>query len=126
MNSRLPRHETILYLFAFLLALGLRFVRLGELPLTDSEARLALDALSIVKGGSPALSSHVSYTNLTAVLFFVFGSFHFLARFWPALAGTALVFVPLLFREQIKPNVAILLAFFFAIDPALVALSRQA
>ena len=126
MNSRLPRHETILYLLAFLLALGLRFARLGELPLTDSEARLALDALDIVKGGSPAISSHVAYTNLTAILFFVFGSFNFLARFWPALAGTALVFVPFLFRDWLKPRAAILLAFFFAIDPALVALSRQA
>lgn len=126
MNPRSPRYEKILYLLAFLLALGLRFVRLGELPLTDSEARLALDALSIVKGGSPALSSQVAYTNLTAVLFFVFGSFNFLARFWPALAGSVLVFVPLVFREQIRPRAALLLAFFFAIDPAFVALSRQA
>lgn len=126
MTSRSPRHETILYLLAFILALGLRFVRLGELPLTDSEARLALDALSIAQGGSPAISSHVAYTNLTAILFFVFGSFNFLARFWPALAGTALVFVPFLFRDWLKPRAAPLLAFFFAIDPALVALSRQA
>jgi hypothetical protein len=126
MTPRPPRHETILYLVAFLLALGLRFVRLGELPLTDSEARLALDALSIVKGGSPALSSQVAYTNLTAVLFFVFGSFNFIARFWPALAGTALVFVPFLFRDWLKPRTALILAFFFAIDPAFVALSRQA
>ena len=126
MNPRSPRHETILYLLAFLLALGLRFARLGELPLTDSEARLALDALSISQGGSPALSSHVAYTNLTAVLFFIFGSFNFLARFWPALAGSALVFVPLVFREQVRPRPALILAFFFAIDPAFVALSRQA
>ena len=126
MNPRSPRHETILYLLAFLLALGLRFVRLGELPLTDSEARLALDALQIAQGHSPALSSHVAYTNLTAVLFFIFGSFNFLARFWPALAGSALVFVPLVFREQVRPRPALILAFFFAIDPAFVALSRQA
>lgn len=126
MNSRPPRFEKILYLFALLLALGLRFARLGELPLTDAEARLALDALHIVQGLKPALSSQVAYTNLTALLFFVFGSFNFLARFWSALAGTALVFVPLLFREQIKPRPAVILAFFFAIDPAFVALSRQA
>lgn len=126
MISRSPRFEKILYLLAFLLALGLRFVRLGELALTDSEARLALDALSIVKGGSPALSSQVAYTNLTAILFFVFGSFNFLARFIPALAGTALIFVPFLFRDWLKPRAALLLAFFFAIDPAFVALSRQA
>jgi hypothetical protein len=126
MNPRSPRYEKILYLLAFLLALGLRFVRLGELALTDSEARLALDALHIVQGQSPALSSHVAYTSLTAVLFFVFGSFNFLARFWPALAGSALVFAPLVFRGQIKPRPAVILAFFLAIDPALVALSRQA
>ena len=99
----LSRYETTASLLAFLLALGLRFIRLGELPLTNSEARLALDALQIAQGGSPALSSHVAYTNLTAILFFLVGSFNFLARFWPALVGSALVFVPLLFREQIAP-----------------------
>lgn len=126
MTSRPPRHETTLYILAFLIAIGLRFIRLGELPLTDSEARLALDALSIVEGEDPALGSHVAHTNLTAILFFVFGSFNFFARFIPALAGTALIFVPLLFRDWLKPRAAILLAFFFAIDPALVAFSRQA
>ena len=126
MNSRSHRYETIATLLAFLLALGLRFGRLGELPLTDSEARLALDALQIAQGGSPELSSHVAYTNLTAILFFLFGSFNFLARFWPALAGSAFVFVPLLFREQIGLRPAAILAFFFAMDPAFVALSRQA
>jgi hypothetical protein len=126
MNSRSPRYELITYLLAFLLALGLRFARLGELPLTDSEARLALDALQITQGGNPALSSHVAYANLTAILFFIFGSFNFLARFWPAVAGSALVFAPLLFREQIRSRPAAILAIFFAMDPASVALSRQA
>ncbi len=126
MNFRLSRRELIAYLLALLLALGLRFIGLGELPLTDSEARLALDALQIAQGESPALSSHVAYTNLTAVLFFLFGSFNFLARFWPALAGSALVFAPLLFREKIHPRPAAILAFFLALDPAFVAFSRQA
>ncbi len=126
MSRRSPRHETILYLLVLLLALGLRFARLGEPALTDSEARLALDALGIAQGQNLALASHIAYTNLTAILFFVFGSFNFLARFWPALAGTALVFVPFLFRDRLKPRPALLLAFLFAIDPAFVALSRQA
>ncbi|MBI5935175.1 MAG: hypothetical protein HY867_15855 [Chloroflexi bacterium] len=126
MNSRPPRYETILYILALLLALGLRFVRLGELPLTDSEARLALDALHIVKGQHPALSSHVAYTNLTAILFFIFQSSNFLARLIPALFGAAIVAVPFLFRDLIKPRPAAILAFLFAIDPAFVALSRQA
>ncbi len=126
MNSRPPRYETILYILALLLALGLRFVRLGELPLTDSEARLALDALHIVKGQHPALSSHVAYTNLTAIFLFIFESSNFLARLVPALFGAAIVAVPFLFRDLIKPRPAVILAFLFAIDPAFVALSRQA
>lgn len=126
MNSRPPRYETTLYLLALLLALGLRLIRLGELALTDSEARLALDALSIVKGQHPALSSHVAYTNLTAILFFIFDSSNILARIIPALFGAAIVAVPFLFRDLLKPRVAVILAFLFAIDPAFVALSRQA
>ncbi len=125
MDSRSPRSEKTAYLLILLLALGLRFISLGLPALTDSEAALALQALGIAQGADPALTSQVAYVNFTAVLFFIFGSTNFLARFWPALAGTALVFVPYLFRAQLKPRAAILLAGFIAIDPALVAFSRQ-
>jgi hypothetical protein len=126
MNSRSPRFETVAYLLAFLLACALRFARLGVIPLTDSEATLALQALQLVQGLKPALGSHVAYVNLTAILFYIFGSTNFLARFWPALAGTVLVFVPYLFRDQIKARPAMLLAFFLAVDPAFVSISRTA
>jgi len=125
MNSRYPRTEIIAYLLAFLLALGLRLILLGQLPLTDSEATLALQALKIAQGEPTSLSSPVAYVNLTAVLFFVFGSFNFLARLVPALVGSALVFAPALFRGWLRPRAMIILAFFLAIDPGLVALSRQ-
>src|SRR6185436_12024671 len=62
------------------------------------------------------------YILLTSVLFAVIESTNFMARFVPAIAGSLLVFAPSLFREKIK----LLLAFFFAVDPGLVALSRQA
>lgn len=126
MDSRSPRFEKIAYLLILLLALALRFTRLGLPALTDSEAALALQALGIAQGTDPALTSQVAYVNFSAILFFIFGSTNFLARFWPALAGTALVFVPYLFRDQLKPRAAILLAAFMAIDPALVSFSRQA
>jgi hypothetical protein len=51
---------------------------------------------------------------------------NFLARFLPAIAGSAMVLAPVLFREQLKPRPALILAFLFAIDPGLVALSRLA
>ena len=126
MNSRFSRFETIAYLLAFLLAFGLRFARLGAPALTDSEATVALQALHLAQGLRPALSPNVAYVNLTAILFFIFGSTNFLARFWPALVGSALPLVPWLFRGRIKPRPAIFLAFFLAVDPALVAISRTA
>ena len=59
-------------------------------------------------------------------LFFLFGTSNFLARFIPALTGSALILVPYLFRERIKPIPGLLLAFFLALDPGLISLSRQA
>ncbi|MBV6395377.1 MAG: hypothetical protein HFACDABA_00953 [Anaerolineales bacterium] len=126
MDSRPSRKETIAYSIAFILALGMRFLLLGKLPLTDSEASLALQALQISQGAKPALASNVAYINFSAILFFIFGSTNFLARFIPALVGSALALAPALFREKLKIRPAVILAFFFAIDPALVALSRQA
>ena len=37
-----------------------------------------------------------------------------------------MVFAPMLFRDQLRPRPALILAFLFAIDPGLVALSRLA
>ena len=49
-----------------------------------------------------------------------------MARFIPAIVGSALVFAPYYFREKLKPLSALILAFLIAFDPGLVALSRQA
>lgn len=121
------RHETALYLFAFFLALTLRLIKLGALPLTGAEARWALQALGVAQGTHPALGSNPAYILLTSVLFFAFGGgTNFLARLIPALIGSALVFVPVLFQERLKPRPSLILAFGLALDPGLVALSRQA
>jgi hypothetical protein len=126
MNYRHFKHEGWLYALAFLSAVILRFVQLGAMPLTDVEAAPALQALQITQGLKPALDPHPFYILSTAVLFFIYGGgTDFLARFIPALAGSLLVFVPLLFADRIKPRAAVFLAFFLALDPGLVALSRQ-
>jgi hypothetical protein len=85
-----------------------------------------LQALHIAQGKAPLLGPQPGYILLTSVLFAIIEGTNFMARFVPALAGSALVFVPAFFREKIKPIPASILAFFFAIDPGLVALSRQA
>jgi hypothetical protein len=126
MNSRSFKHENLLYWLAFLIALGLRFIQLGASPLSDSEATLALQALQIAQGKVPLLAPQPGYILLTSVFFAVINSTNFIARFVPAIIGSVLVFAPYFFRERINPKPALILAFLFAMDPGLVALSRQA
>jgi len=121
------RHQTFLYTSAFLLALAVRLIRLGTWPLTDTEAQWALQALGVAQGSHPALGTSPAYVLLTSIIFFFYGGgTNFLARFIPALAGSFLVFIPVVFQEQLKPRPSLILAFFLAFDPGLVALSRQA
>lgn len=126
MNSSSTQNKAWLYWLAFLIALGFRLIQLGASPLTDSEATLALQALHIAQGKAPLLDAQPGYILFTSILFAVINSTNFMARLLPALAGSALVFAPYFFREKIKPEPALILAFLFAIDPGLVALSRQA
>ena len=126
MNSSRLKNEGWLYGLAFLIALALRFIQLGANPLNDSEAALALQALNIARGQSPLLDPQPAYILFTSILFAVIESTNFMARFVPALVGSALVFAPYLFREKIRPGRALVLAFLIAFDPGLVGLSRQA
>jgi hypothetical protein len=127
MTHRHFKHEGWLYALAFLFAIVLRFVQLGAMPFTDAEATPALQALHIAQGLKPALAPHPLYILFTSVLFFIYGGgTDFLARFFPALIGSVLVFAPLLFVGRIKPRSSLILAFFIALDPGLVSISRQA
>jgi hypothetical protein len=126
MRFQLTKYENILYMIAFLLAAGLRFVQLGALPLSDAEAEWALQALHVAQGMRPLLGPQPVYILPTSALFYLFESSNFLARLIPALTGSVLILVPYLFRERLKPVPALLLAFFLALDPGLVSLSRQA
>jgi hypothetical protein len=126
MTSPRPKYEGWLYWLAFLIALGFRFIQLGAAALNDSEAGFALQALQIAQGKVPLLGPQPAYILFTSVLFLVIESTNFMARLLPALAGSALVFVPYFFRDRLKPLPALILAFLFSFDPALVAISRQA
>jgi hypothetical protein len=126
MTHRHFKYEGWLYALAFLFAIILRLAQLGAMPLTDVEAAPALQALHIAQGLKPALDPHPFYILSTSILFFVYGGgTDFLARLIPALVGSLLVFAPLLFVDRIKPRAGLVLAFFIALDPGLVAISRQ-
>jgi hypothetical protein len=128
MTHRHFKYAGWLYALAFLLALALRLIQLGAMPLADAEAAPALQALRIAQGSVTALAPHPFYILSTAVAFFLYGGgTDFLARLIPALIGSLLVFAPLLFDEKrLRPRPGLILAFFIALDPGLTALSRQA
>lgn len=119
-----PTLEHGFYALALILAVGLRFIHLDLLPLSDYEARWALQSLHVVQGLQPAIGSNPGYVHLTAILFYIFGATNFLARFWSALAGTALVLAPWLVRSRLGRLPALILAFGLALDPGLVAMSH--
>jgi hypothetical protein len=126
MKNRPLTLEHAIYALALAIAIGLRFIHLGVLSLSDFEASWALQALRVVQGLRPAIGTNPAYVHLTASLFFLFGGSDFLARFWPALAGCVLVMAPWLLRKRLGRLPAIVLAFGLAIDPGLVAMSHLA
>jgi predicted membrane-bound mannosyltransferase len=90
----------------------LRLLNLGQSPLTDGEASLALQALQIGQMGTAAFipGPYPAYIFLTGATFSIFGAGEFLARLWPALAGTLLVCVPAFFRHELGRKTALVLA----------------
>lgn len=126
MRSERVEIKLLLAAGILLAALGIRFWALGEMPLARAEAELALEADRVASLQSMAGSPQPLYVSLTAAAFFLLGDTNFTARFMPALAGSLLVLLPLLFWRKLGWNTALLLAAGFAIDPALAAFSRQA
>ncbi len=118
--------EDLIYLLILLFAGWLRLINLGVLSLTGYEAVRALQAFSIAQGTPQLSGSQPFYVNGTALLFFIFGSGEFLARLLPALSGALLVIPVYLLRKEIGRLPALMLAFILAIDPVLLASSRQA
>ncbi|GAP14420.1 hypothetical protein LARV_02189 [Longilinea arvoryzae] len=118
--------ERILWILAVSLALALRLIRLGAAPLTDWEAGNALPIFDWLRSGVLPSGSQAGYTLFSGLMAYLFGVSNFAARFIPALVGSLLVLSPLLFRRQLGRWPALIAAFGLAIDPALVAISRQA
>jgi hypothetical protein len=118
--------EEILYIIAFIVALGVRLLRLGMAPLSDFEASWALQALDVARGAPSAIGPNPGYIFLNGVLFFIIEGSDALARLLPALAGAGLVWVPYLFRRHLGTKAGVIMAFGLALDPGLIALSRLA
>lgn len=116
------------YAFVGIIALAflLRFINLGLQPLSDSEASLALQALSTSRGQTVSWSGEPAYLVLTSLIFTLFDQTNFSARFFPALFGSLVILLPVLFSRQLSKPIAMIVALFLALDPAMVTLSRTA
>lgn len=124
---KLPRLnvEFGLVFLAFLTALIARLANLSLLPLSETEALNALQMFAISKGNDPGLLIEPGLVVWGSGLFFLFGSGESIARLIPAFTGALLVFTPLLFKNNLGKIIVPLMAFFLALDPGLIAVSRQ-
>ncbi len=121
--------EAGLYVLAAVVALLLRLINLGHAPLTEAEAREALVVWRFVQaapGAAPLQAVSPLWFALTSFAFAMFGSSEFLARLWPALAGSALVLMPLTFRRELGRGAALAAGGLLAVSPVLLAASRTA
>ena len=119
-------NEIFLYSLIFILGLALRLIMLGVKPLTEGESLWAYQAWQIWKGLPVSIGSLVNYLSVTEGLYAIFGSSNFSARFWPALSGSILIWVPYLSRKQLGRIPALIMAGGLALDPTLVPISRIA
>lgn len=124
MKLKAKNFEFIITLVIFLIALSIRFARLGSTPFSSGEMDLSWQALQIVRGEPIELGAHTAYLGLTSLTFFITQSNEFFARFWPALLGGLFVLVPLLWQGKLGSKVVLPLALLLAIDPLQIASSR--
>jgi len=126
-NSFSLNGEKVLYGLILIIGLALRLIQLGKLPLSDEEARLALQAFGLASGeSSPFFNPDGGYLITTTGLFFIFSKSEFLARLIPALAGTLICLIPLAFQRFLGRKTALIAAFGLALDGGWLAASRQA
>ncbi|MGB7095764.1 MAG: hypothetical protein WBD62_14070 [Anaerolineales bacterium] len=126
MNLKRITIEQTLYLLILILAIGIRVLRIDDVPMSDYEAGRALQALQASRGENPDFSPGPAYPLLTGLTFFLFADNNAYARIWPILAGCCLVIFPYFIRSLIGRKAALILALGLALSPSLVAFSRIA
>ena len=121
--------EWLAYVGLALLALCLRITMLDSVPISDVEAQQALHAWHTIEDDAPGSfatsSSPLTYlAQLTA--FSLAGANEFTARLASALAGLALAFTPLLFRDSLGRTRTFVWAVLLSLLTTPLAASRSA
>ncbi len=120
---------TIGWAAVFVAAFALRFMRLDRTALDAAEAMRAYDAWALFRGQPLAGGEAIPNAGpllllLEGFAFFLFGTTDVTARFMPALAGFALVLLPLALRRWVGAPAALGMAALAALSPTLVQASR--
>lgn len=114
----------VLVWLLFGLTVLLRLVDLSQIPISESEANLALLSARVAQGQTGVASVLPVYTGVTTVLFFVFGNADFWVRILPIAAGSSLIFLPTLWRDRLGFKKVLALSVAFALVPAITYFSR--
>ncbi len=108
------------------IALAMRLAKLDAAPLSAGEARRAIVAWQAAAGqGVPVEGYSPLLLAANSLLFVLVGASDALARFWPALFGSALALTPALFRRHLGRRGAVASGLYLAISPTLLVASRQ-
>jgi MFS family permease len=111
------------------LAFGVRFLVLDHLPLSETEAALAVKAWSAVHGNlddSLVATGAPLFAHLLAGTLFLLGASDIAARAAAALGGVGLALAPALLSATIGRRTAIVAGLLFALSPVAVQVSRTA
>ena len=99
----------------FMIALIFRLMAAYRLEITKPEAQILLQITQRDAGLYGQAS--ILYQALTIPLVRFFGNSNLVVRFWPLLAGSLLIILPLLFEDLLGKRIAIILSFLIALDP---------
>lgn len=116
----------LLLFLTFFCSAVIRFHDLGNIPLNDGEANLALSALSLTKGDFSNLIPHPLYLTITSLFIQFFSANNITTRIFPALIGSIFPLLPYLYKKWFGATSTILLSVLLIFDPILISLSRQA
>ncbi len=123
-----PRSQAFPWILLALSAGILRLLVIDRVPLSEAEAGYAFPVWQAVRGvlddsltgfGAPL------FTNLVALVFWLFGPSDAAARLIPALAGIALSLTPVLLLPVLGTRAALAAGALLATSPITVELSRQ-
>jgi uncharacterized protein (TIGR03663 family) len=121
--------QTVGSIITLSVAAALRLLSLDGWALDANEAARAYDAWALFQGQPPVTGDQIPHTGsllflLEGIGFFLFGTSDVVARIIPALAGLALVALPLALRTWVGGPAALGMAALAAISPTLVYASR--